>query len=217
LDIEKFLNSSEAKKKYPFVGEDIKVMGYRKGNDITITSAIAWVSEFVSSLNEYYEQKEKLKELLKKKFTDNDTKVFINTADKKDSIYLTVSGTSWENGDDGQVGRGNRINGLITPCRPMSLEAAAGKNPVSHVGKVYNFKAQEIAEKIENLFGIDQVYVQLLSQIGKPINKPYIGIKYISSDDVNEKKVKQIIEESLSIEGLQNFREKMLNGKLTVF
>jgi S-adenosylmethionine synthetase len=42
---------------------------------------------------------------------------------------LTVTGTSAENGDDGQVGRGNRINGLITPYHPMSLEATSGKKP----------------------------------------------------------------------------------------
>jgi S-adenosylmethionine synthetase len=42
---------------------------------------------------------------------------------------------------DAQFGRGNRINGLITPCRPMRLEAAAGKIPVTHVGKIYNVMA----------------------------------------------------------------------------
>ncbi len=34
------------------------------------------------------------------------------------------SGLSAETGDDGQVGRGNRVNGLITPNGPMSLEAS---------------------------------------------------------------------------------------------
>lgn len=63
-------------------------------------------------------------------------------------MTLVVSGTSAEAGDDGEVGRGNRINGLITPGRPMSLEAAAGKNPVSHVGKIYNVLARDIAEAV---------------------------------------------------------------------
>lgn len=50
--------------------------------------------------------------------------VVINAADnyEKDIVYLTVTGTSAECGDDGQVGRGNRANGLITPYRPMTLE-----------------------------------------------------------------------------------------------
>jgi len=55
--------------------------------------------------------------------------IVINNADTSETAYLTVTGTSAEAGDDGQVGRGNRANGLITPCRPMSLEAVAGKIP----------------------------------------------------------------------------------------
>ena len=56
-------------------------------------------------------------------------------------MYLTVLGTSADGADGGQVGRGNRVNGLISLHRPMSTEAAAGKNPVSHVGKIYNLLA----------------------------------------------------------------------------
>jgi S-adenosylmethionine synthetase len=67
-----------------------------------------------------------------------------DTGSAQDS-YLTVTGLSAESGDDGQVGRGNRVNGLIAPYRPMSLEAAAGKNPVTHVGKLYNIIAMRIA------------------------------------------------------------------------
>jgi S-adenosylmethionine synthetase len=103
--------------------------------------------------------------------------VTINAADKPEHgiFYLTVTGTSAEHGDDGMTGRGNRANGLITPMRSMSLEAAAGKNPVSHVGKIYNVVAQRIADKIyKQLKEITEVYVEIVSQIGKPINEPKI-------------------------------------------
>ena len=103
--------------------------------------------------------------------------VEINTADgyTADSVYLTVTGTSAEAGDDGQVGRGNRANGLITPYRPMSIEAPAGKNPVTHVGKLYNVLAQRIARAIvDEIAGAQEAYCGLLSQIGRPINEPQL-------------------------------------------
>jgi S-adenosylmethionine synthetase len=76
-------------------------------------------------------------------------------------------------GDDGSVGRGNRCNGLITPYRPMSMEATSGKNPITHIGKIYNVMskiiADEIAEKVTNEA---EIRVSLLSQIGKPVSEP---------------------------------------------
>ncbi|MEM1713959.1 MAG: methionine adenosyltransferase, partial [Desulfurococcaceae archaeon] len=91
--------------------------------------------------------------------------------------YITVTGTSAEHGDDGETGRGNRANGLITPMRPVSMEATAGKNPVNHVGKIYNVLAKLIAEKIysEHSDEVSDVYVEILSQIGKPIDQPLIA------------------------------------------
>jgi len=214
---ERLLNSAETKKKYPFIGEDIKVMGSRNDGNIELTVAIAFISKFVPSLEEYYNQKEKIRELLEKKFKVDRMIVSVNTSDQKDSIYLTVTGTSWENGDDGQVGRGNRANGLITPCRPMSLEAVAGKNPISHVGKIYNLKAQEIANKLHNIFDVREVQVELLSKIGKPINDPFLGIKYISNGDFKQRDAEQIISESLSNEGFDDLIQKLLKGSVSVF
>jgi S-adenosylmethionine synthetase len=205
------------KKKFPSIGEDVKVMGSRNDGNLDITVAIAFISKFIPSLEDYYEQKEKIRELLHKEFPMESMQVSINTLDKDESIYLTVTGTSWENGDDGQVGRGNRSNGIITPCRPMSLEAVAGKNPISHVGKIYNFKAQEIANKINKKFGVGEVQVQLLSKIGKPINEPFVGIKYISNGDYKPSEAEEIVSESLSKEGFNNLIEKLLKGSLKVF
>ncbi len=80
-----------------------------------------------------------------------------------------------ENAESGQVRRGNRVNGII-PLRPVSSEAAAGKNPVSHVGKINNVLSHRIANEIYvNVPGIREVYVWLLGQIGEPIDLPKIA------------------------------------------
>ncbi|HID06228.1 MAG TPA: hypothetical protein EYP10_03680, partial [Armatimonadetes bacterium] len=156
-EAETWLNSPDFKREFPAVGEDIKVMGVRQGRNIRLTVAMAFIDRYVHSTAEYYELKQLIMERLYAHLSEcylaqlpqeYNLQLDLNTADQGDDIYLTVTGTSAECGDDGQVGRGNRVNGLITPYRPMSLEASAGKNPVSHVGKVYQVMAQLIANRL---------------------------------------------------------------------
>jgi len=183
LEVEKYLNSSSLKKKLPQVGEDIKVMGFREGKNVKLTVAIAMISRLISDKDEYFSLKDQVREeilkLASKIAPDFNVNVEINTADDPNdpsSLYLVVTGTSAEHGDDGATGRGNRVNGLITPLRPMSLEATAGKNPVSHVGKIYNVLADIAAWKIAGINGVREAYVKVLSQIGKPIDKPQVAL-----------------------------------------
>ena len=114
-----------------------------------------------------------------KKSTKRKVVVHLNTGDdiKKGASYLTVTGTSAEMGDDGSVGRGNRCNGLITPNRPMSMEATSGKNPINHIGKIYNLLSTQIATGLRDrrLTGSRRLYVRLLSQIGQPIDQSACG------------------------------------------
>ncbi len=178
LDTERFLNSKDYKSKRPAVGEDVKVMGVREGGSITLTVAIAFVSGLVSNLEEYHDLVEQVTEDVRthaKAKTSMDVEVIVNNGDdhSKQSVYITKSGLSAESGDDGQVGRGNRINGLITPFRQMSLEAAAGKNPVSHIGKIYNVLANNIAKIVSaELPDIKECSVSIVSQIGRKIDDP---------------------------------------------
>ncbi|MEO0146670.1 MAG: methionine adenosyltransferase [candidate division WOR-3 bacterium] len=177
--LEKHLNGP-FRREHPFVGEDIKIMGVRSGRKINITIAMAMVGEFIGSLSEYIEAKEIVRQEavdFSATITPWEVWVDVNAADsiEKGSVYLTVTGTSAEAGDDGQVGRGNRANGLITPYRPMSLEAAAGKNPVSHVGKTYNVLAKEIADEVvRRIDEVTEAYVYIVSQIGKPVTEPQL-------------------------------------------
>ena len=171
------------------IGEDIKVMGLRNGEDITLTICCGMVDKYVDDIGAYVNYKEEMCDYvadLATKYTNRNVSVFVNTADdiSKESVFLTVTGTSAEMGDDGSVGRGNRSNGLITPNRPMSMEATSGKNPINHIGKIYNLMSTQIARKIAiEIDGIDDVYVKLLSQIGKPIDQPLVASIQISVKD----------------------------------
>ncbi len=188
-DSEHFLNSQELKKELPEVGEDIKVMGVRMEDNIRLTIAAAMISSLIPDLDHYLNVKEEVKEKilnLTHSIAEREVLVDVNTADQPERgiVYLTVTGTSAEHGDDGQVGRGNRANGLITPYRPQSLEATAGKNPVNHTGKLLNVTANSIAKRIiKECDKISEVNVLILSQIGKPIDEPQLcNVQWIPSD-----------------------------------
>lgn len=180
LQVEQHLNSPAVKEEFPAIGEDIKVMGVRQGNEINLTVACAIIGQFIIDISDYISIKQKIAEqthIVAKKFGVESVNVVVNAADDitEKSIYLTVTGTSAENGDDGEVGRGNRVNGLITFYRPMSMEATAGKNPVTHVGKLYNILAQQVAQDIvNNVDGVLEVYCYLFGKIGQPIDNPAV-------------------------------------------
>ncbi len=206
LNTERFLNSEEMKIKHPEVGEDIKVMGVRIKDKIRLTIALAFVSRYIKDLEDYKEKKEEIRKKVVEfasSLTDKEVEVFINTADNYDngSVYITVTGTSAEQGDDGQVGRGNRVNGLITPYRPMSLEAAAGKNPVSHIGKIYNVVANIIADRVvREIEEVEEAYCYMVSKIGHPINEPQVcdvKIRAKQKSAGTEEAVKSIATEEL--------------------
>ncbi len=206
FEAERFLNSKKMKEEHPEIGEDIKVMGVRIRDKFRLTVALAFVGKYIRDIDEYFQKKEEIHRKVKEHVEDvvgREVEIFINTADSREnnSVYITVTGTSAEQGDDGQVGRGNRVNGLITPYRPMSLEAAAGKNPISHIGKIYNRVANLIAKRVvEEVEEVEEAYCYIVSQIGKPINEPQVlDVSVRSKKDLKilEHIVKKIAQEEL--------------------
>lgn len=226
LEAELYLNSPKLKKELPEVGEDIKVMGLRQGNNIRLTVSAPMISSLTPDLSHYLSLKEEVRERvadLAAKLTDREVEVAVNTADnpKAGVVYLTVTGTSAEMGDDGNTGRGNRIHGLITPCRQMSLEATAGKNPINHVGKIYNVLAKLIADKVyREVKGVKEVYVKVLSQIGRPIDKPVMTtIQVILEPGYSIGKVRSEVQ-ALANEEIANVRkitDLILEDKVLLF
>ncbi|HIE36635.1 TPA: methionine adenosyltransferase [Candidatus Geothermarchaeota archaeon] len=232
LEIEKFLNSRRIKEEFPYIGEDIKIAGLRINKKVNLTLAIAIVDRYVNGIREYVRIKKEILNLVEdfirndEEFDEYKSKIFMNTADnlKTKNIYLTVTGTSAEMGDDANTGRGNRVNGLITPNRFMSLEAVAGKNPINHVGKIYNVLAFEISKKIylELSDYIEEVYVRILSRIGYEITNPQIvNVMYVPKKNIKKKvlnyEIQRIIEDNFTIDRFRNLTKEILEGKYLLF
>jgi len=230
LETEKLLNSDKFKDKCPASGEDIKVMSQRLGNDVDITIANAMVSKYIQDKDDYINFCEQIKDatldLANELIPERNVTVNVNVGDsiEQDIYYLTITGTSAESGDDGEVGRGNRANGLITPCRTMSLEAVCGKNPINHVGKIYNVLANNMAHEIyeRGQGDIKEAHVKLLSQIGRPINDPWVtSVSLIPADNVNfssiEKVANEVVQKKLHKDNIIKLRERLIEGKEQVF
>jgi S-adenosylmethionine synthetase len=225
LNIERELNGAYADEN-PHLGPDVKVMGKREGDQIDITIAAAMVDSYVADMEEYKAAVASVREHatdVANRYTDRDVDVAVNTADdySEGSIYLTVSGTSAEQGDDGSVGRGNRANGLISPNRPMSMEATSGKNPVNHIGKIYNLLSTDIAETVvADVDGIRDMQIRLLSQIGRPIDEPHVAdAKIVTEDGVAlsdiEAEVADIVDDRLA--NVTDITRRTIDGELTTF
>ncbi len=227
---ERYINSPGFKARFPEAGEDIKVMGFRRNHDLTLTVAMAMVDRFVESAQSYFERKETMRaDILshvgQERRTIERIIVDVNTLDDPErgesGMYLTVLGTSAEGGDCGQVGRGNKVNGVIALNRPMSTEAAAGKNPTNHVGKIYTFLTHKIAGEVYAAVpGVREVYIWLCSQIGHPIDQPLIASAQLvlkpglALDDVRGE-VTAIMDRELA--GIYTYTKRLAKGEFPVW
>lgn len=226
LQIERVLNSAGTKRSQPAIGTDIKVMGVRRGSQIALTIGCAFVDRFLGGIDDYVRAKESARDLAldaARSVTGLAVDAVVNAADdiERGDVFLTVTGTSAEAGDDGEVGRGNRTSGLITPYRPMTLEAAAGKNPVSHVGKIYNVAASRIAASLAERVGDNaDVSCVLVSQIGRRVDDPQVADVRISGRTGRRLEgldalVRETVEAELS--RLADLREALLAGRVNLY
>lgn len=200
-DLENYLNSEEIKQNYPYIGTDIKIMGKRDGSNISLTLCVPLISKYVDSIDEY-NKKIKIVHDLANDFLVDARSVYcidlsINTRDRedKDDLYLTLLGSALESGDEGSVGRGNRIHGVIPFTRNFTTEAACGKNPVYHIGKIYSAFAYAIAKYVYENFNIENT-VYLTSQIGRSINNPWaISIDTcVEIDNIMRKNISEYVD-----------------------
>jgi S-adenosylmethionine synthetase len=225
LAIEHRLNSEQTRAEDPALGEDVKVMAFRRDDSIRVIVACAMIDGALRDSADYQRAKERAAEIsleAARKVTALPLTIEVNVGDDVPAgrMYLTVTGTSAESGDDGQAGRGNRVNGLITPCRPMTIESVAGKNPITHVGKLYNFAAGLIADRVvRSLPEVKNAECRLVSAIGCPIDQPEIVEVRIVADPHEGNsdlapEVDQLVREELR--EVPNYSGQLLEGALGI-
>lgn len=217
------LNGGEVRRRSPEIGTDIKVLGIRNAAAASFTIAVAFVDRHLRDARHYLEAKAKVAALARDAAAAAgfaEPEVAVNAGDDAaaGSFYLTVTGTSAEAGDDGQAGRGNRVNGLITPFRPMSIESCAGKNPITHVGKLYNIAAGLIAQTIvDTVPEIVEAECHLVSRIGRPITSPLLASVFAAPRRGRDlarckERVERIVEAELA--RIPSYAAELLKGRI---
>jgi len=224
LDLAAVLRSQPFHGAFPAAGDDFKIMGLRTGEAHSLIVALALIDRHVADVPHYCAVKEEMLHYLQRELS-RPADLVLNALDDprardESGLHLTVTGLSAEMGDDGQVGRGNRVNGLITPGRPMSLEAAAGKNPTSHVGKIYNVLADSIARAVcAEVEEVEEANVQLLSTIGQPLDQPRIAqVEVVAGDGLPpaaKHRVASIADEQIG--SLDALIERLVQGQVKVY
>jgi S-adenosylmethionine synthetase len=184
LECERFANSPEFKAHFPETGEDVKVMGVRALEELDLTLAMPFLDRFLVSEDQYFQKKEEVSQVILEHLRTRsrgfeNIHLSFNALDQRGKglagMYLSVVGTSAEGGDSGQVGRGNDVNGLISLNRPRNSEAAAGKNPINHIGKIYSQLTHELAGRLhQTIPPLEEVMVWLCGRIGEPVSDPFL-------------------------------------------
>ena len=221
LTVERFLNGPEFKRDFPDTGQDVKVFAVRQDADLRATVAMPLIAAQTPTEAAYFRRMEEMLAALGRRFAPAPFAVDwrLNNLDApgrgSDGVYLAVTGTSAEDADSGQVGRGNRANGLIAFSRPTGGEAAAGKNPIAHTGKIYSVLSHRLAGLIHARSPeLLEVHVHLVSRIGEPVDRPWTGIQVVlpaggGLGDV-EGAIREVVE--AEIDRLPDFRAELVRG-----
>ena len=222
LAIEQFLNGPEFKAHAPDTGEDVKVFALRRDECLAVTVAMPLLCLATPSERAYFRRKQEVLAALADRFRTVPFEIewVLNNLDRPglgaEGAYLTLTGTSAEDADSGEVGRGNRANGLIAFSRPTGGEAASGKNPVAHVGKVYSILSHRLARLIrERCPELPEVYVHLAARIGDPVDRPWTGVQVVLPEGMAladiEGAIRDVVEGELG--RMPEFRAELARGE----
>ncbi|GGM88840.1 methionine adenosyltransferase [Streptomyces fuscichromogenes] len=203
LDVERFINGPDFKGRNADTGWDVKVFGSRSGEAFNFVVNMPFLAGHITSFAHYLERKKacqaEILALLTRSVGIAPT-LTVNPTDRNGLPYLTALGSVADTGDVGAVGRGNRVTGLITPMRSMSIEAPAGKNPLDHTGKLYGVLARQLAVRLHDLLG-KPVETHIFTSKEAPLNRPdevVVRVHGLSQDPAEEDLVRKTVDDALA-------------------
>jgi S-adenosylmethionine synthetase len=221
LKVERDLNSPETKKQLPWIGTDIKIMGVRSSDTVKMVIAVPLLSRLTQSGDEYFERLAIIEHRVRREFAEvapsyRLDELVLNSGDDMQGrkLYMNFTGSSIESGDEGMVGRGNRLGGVIAPCRPYSMEGLGGKNPRYHVGKVYSAAAYDIAHRLHAELGLS-TNVFLVNRMAEPLSQPWFATVETLSSPVDNAAITSIAADVCS--DLERVTNGILEGNYPLF
>lgn len=205
LHLENTVNSIEFKIAHPSTGTDVKVFVVRADEAFTVTINVPFLAGKVESRQAYDALKAAVERDLRVAAAAvtklDQVTLLVNPQDRTGKPYLTALGSAADTGDVGVVGRGNRGNGLITPMRPMSIEAPAGKNPTDHTGKIYTKLAIDLAQQLSSELQ-QAVEVHIFTAKESPLHDPdAIVVRCEDVDADIDRRIRNITYASLAAAG----------------
>ncbi|MFE3578244.1 methionine adenosyltransferase [Streptomyces vinaceus] len=198
LGLEQLVNGASFKERHADSGWDVKVFGSRRGDAFSLVVNMPFLAARIESMDHYLARKAVVRGELERYIAAqgiSDVRLLMNATDRNGRPYLTALGSVADTGDVGVVGRGNRVNGLITPMRPMSIEAPAGKNPLDHTGKIYNVLAMRLARQVHEEFG-GPAQVHIFTSKEAPLDRPDEVV--VTSPDADEKALRSLVEAAVA-------------------
>ncbi len=186
-------------------------MVVRTSNHIEATLCVPAMSLFTASYEAYHklmaEHEKNLQFLADTLLAGSELQsmIRINPYQKK---YMLGLGSCIECGEEGIVGRGNNINGIISTHRIHTLESWAGKNPVYHTGRVYVYMTAKLARSISERFSV-KCTVTAITRCGDSLFPPYrlmVSTDHLVSDIDLGKFIEQLLFETDYVKEILLFR-----------
>lgn len=193
------------------IGQDIKVMVVRSGEQLEATLCVPAMSKHTASYDAYCEimvMHEKKLQVLADTMFENSSLQPVVKVNPYQRQYMLGLGSCIECGEEGMVGRGNNINGIIATHRIHTLESWAGKNPVYHTGRVYGYMTAKLARSISEQFSV-KCTVTAVTRCGDSLFPPYqlMVSTNVSVDTVElDRFVDELMEKTDYVEEILSFR-----------